>query len=173
MNTLHAPPLVLEPQVAAHAREMFAVLIDPAIYEFENEPPASEDSLAARYAKLESRRSPDGSQAWLNWVVRLPSGTLAGYVQATVLAGGTARVAYELGSAHWRRGIGSKAVAAVLAELRDHHAVTLAAAVLKARNHRSLGLLRKLGFEPASGELRERFHPDPDEAVMVLPTRPN
>jgi [ribosomal protein S5]-alanine N-acetyltransferase len=36
---------------------MFAVLADPAIYEHENQPPASE-WLQAKFAKLESRHSP-------------------------------------------------------------------------------------------------------------------
>lgn len=42
MRTVTTPRYVLEPQVAAHAHELFAVLADPAIYEFENAPPASE-----------------------------------------------------------------------------------------------------------------------------------
>jgi RimJ/RimL family protein N-acetyltransferase len=169
MKTIRASSLLLEPQVSAHAREMFAVLGDPALYEFENEPPQSEESLAARYVRLESRRSPDGAQAWLNWVIRLPSGGLAGYVQATVLRDGVAMVAYELGSRYWRQGIGSTAVAAVLGELREHYAVEYFVAVLKARNHRSSGLLRKLGFQPASGEQLARFGSEPDEVVMVKP----
>jgi ribosomal-protein-alanine N-acetyltransferase len=83
--------------VVAHAGEMFAVLSDAAIYEFENEPPPSEDWLAQRYALLESRGSADGNEKWLNWVVRLPSGELAGYVQGTVLQSGSSYVAYETG----------------------------------------------------------------------------
>jgi ribosomal-protein-alanine N-acetyltransferase len=71
MRTLQTARLTLEPQCAAHAAAMFAVLSDPAIYEYENAPPASVDALRARYAFLEGRRSPDGSQQWLNWVARL------------------------------------------------------------------------------------------------------
>jgi hypothetical protein len=51
-----------------------------------------------RYATLERRASPDGRQTWLNRAVRLPSGDLAGYVQATVLRAGAALIAYELAS---------------------------------------------------------------------------
>jgi hypothetical protein len=87
VRTIRAGDLVLEPQVEAHAAEMFAVLSDPAIYEFENESPPSEARLAGRFRRLESRRSPDGRERWLNWVVRLPSGELAGYVQAMVRPG--------------------------------------------------------------------------------------
>ena len=53
--------ITLEPQVAAHAREMFEILSDPAIYEFENAPPESESRLAERYARLETRLSNDGN----------------------------------------------------------------------------------------------------------------
>jgi RimJ/RimL family protein N-acetyltransferase len=132
VRTIRTPSLVLEPQLAAHASEMFAVLSDPAIYEFENEPPPSAKVLLERYARLESRRSPDGEQQWLNWVIRLPSGELAGYVQATVRRHGTALVAYELASRFWRQGIGSAAVGAVIEELRSAYAVRVCAAVLRA-----------------------------------------
>ncbi|MBS0320383.1 MAG: GNAT family N-acetyltransferase, partial [Proteobacteria bacterium] len=137
MNELHARGITLVPQCAAHADAMFTVLADPAIYEFENAPPTSLAALRARYTRLETRRSPDGTQRWLNWVIRLPDDVLAGYVQATVLASGDAYVAYELGSAHWRQGIASAAVEAVLAELAATYGVQRAHAVLKAANYRS------------------------------------
>ena len=118
MRPLVASHCTLEPLVVAHSRELFSVLSDPAIYEFENEPPPSESWLAERYAKLERRASADGSQVWLNWALRLPSSELAGYVQATLLRSGAALVAYELASRHWRKGIASSAVSAMLAERR-------------------------------------------------------
>lgn len=55
---------VLEPLVAAHAQEMFGVLSDPAIYEFENQPPVSEEWLASRFRRLESRRSTERGGSW-------------------------------------------------------------------------------------------------------------
>lgn len=83
------------------------------------------------------RRSRDGSDLWLNWVIRLPSGELAGYVQATVKGSNTSYVAYELASRFWRRGIGSCAVRAMLEELTSRHDVRTFVAVLKARNQTS------------------------------------
>ncbi len=166
MKTLRASHCTLEPLVAAHAHEMFAVLSDPMIYEFENEPPSSEDWLRKRYTLLESRRSSDGTEKWLNWVVRLPGGELAGYVQATVLQSGASYVAYELASRHWRRGIGSSAVRAMLEELAADYGVHTFVAVLKASNHRSLALLRALGFTPGSPQQVEEFEAEPDERVM-------
>jgi RimJ/RimL family protein N-acetyltransferase len=169
MKTIVASRCVLEPQVAAHAREMFNVLSDPAIYEFENEPPATEEWLTKRYERLETRRAGDGTQHWLNWVIRLSGGQLAGYVQATVLVDGTSYVAYELNSQYWRQGIGGSAVGAMLQHLREDFGVKVVIAVLKAKNYRSEGLLRKLGFVRASTEQEARHRDEADELVMVMP----
>ena len=154
--------------MATHAEEMFRVLSDPAIYEYENKPPASVEALRARYAKLESRRSGDGREQWLNWVIRMDGAGLIGYVQATVYPDRTAAVAYEMASAHWGRGLGRRATEAMLAELTDHYGVTRLFAVLKARNLRSLRLLERLGFSPAAPELRATRGVEPDETLMVL-----
>lgn len=167
MRTLAASCCTLEPLLAAHAPAMFEVLSDPAIYEFENQPPPSLEWLAHRYMLLESRGSGDGTERWLNWVVRLPGGDLAGYVQATVLPSGVSYVAYELNSRHWRQGIARSATQAMLEELRAHYGVHLFVAVLKASNFRSLALLRHLGFGAASPEQVALYGDEPDEIVMV------
>jgi RimJ/RimL family protein N-acetyltransferase len=145
---------------------MFTLLSDPAIYEFENAPPSSEAWLAERYRKLESRTSKDGTELWLNWVVRLPSGELVGYTQATVQQTGVAYVAYELGSKFWRQGLGSCAVNAMLAELASAYAVHRLLAVLKARNFRSVALLKHLGFSEATASQAAEAAAEPDELVM-------
>lgn len=167
MRTLPIPPYVLEPQVAAHAHEMFAVLSDPAIYEFENAPPVDEEWLRKRFERLESRGSSDGTQQWLNWVIRLPNSKLAGYVQATVLPDRSAYVAYELNSQYWRQGIATSAVMAVLQELQHHNGVVGFIAVLKVRSCRSETLLRKPGFVPACEEQAALHRNEADELVMV------
>lgn len=167
MRSVRASCGTLEPLVAAHAHEMFELLSDPAIYEFENEPPPTEAWLRHRYSLLESRGSPDGTQKWLNWVVRLRSGELAGQVQATVLPSGASYVAYELGSRHWRRGIGSSAVKAMLEELGAVYGVRTFVAVVKAANGRSLALLGALGFGPTSPRELAEYGAQPGERVMV------
>lgn len=166
VNTLAAGELTLEPQVAAHADEMFAVLADPAIYAFENAPPSSAEWLRERFRKLESRRSPDGRELWLNWVVRTRDEGLAGYVQATVQADGSAAIAYELASRFWGRGFGRQAVAAMIAELATRHGVRRLFAVAVRENARSLGLLERLGFALAGPELRAARGVEPHEALL-------
>lgn len=165
MRAVPCEGLTLEPQTAAHAQQMFAVLCDPAIYEYENQPPPSLQWLRERYEKLETRRSADGAQQWLNWVIRLPDGRLAGYVQATVHPEGRAAIAYELASAYWGRGLARCAVEAMIVELARNHGVRSLEAVLKRANHRSRHLLVRLGFSLVTHEPRIRGL-EPGEILM-------
>ena len=169
MNTLHTRICTLEPMVAAHAPEMFVVLCDPAIYEFESEPPPSVERLTEGYRRRESRVSPDGCEQWLNWAIRLRTGELAGYVQATVLESGASYIAYEMSSRFWRRGIGSSAVTAMMSELASHYQVHTFVAVLKTANLRSVALLTHLGFAPGSVAQMAEFEAEADERLMVRP----
>ena len=148
MRTLQAAMLTLEPQLPAHAEAMFAVLSDLAIYQFGNHPPASLDALRQRFERLAAGQSPDGQQHWLNWVVRLRDGTLAGYVQATLAADGDTSIGYELASACWGRGIGTQAVARMIDELQAAYPMRRLQASLRPDNLRSMRLLLRLGFEP-------------------------
>lgn len=171
MKVIEADGVTLEPQVAAHAAEMFVVLGDPAIYEFENAPPPSLEWLRARFAKLESRLSADGREQWLNWVIRVPTSQLIGYVQATVRSDGHAAIAYELASAYWGRGLARQAVQAVIAELSAHYRVRSLSAVFKRGNLRSMRLLERLGFSPASAEQHRGHRVEADEVLMVREIR--
>jgi RimJ/RimL family protein N-acetyltransferase len=167
MRTLRTGDLTLEPQIAAHAEALFPVLCDPALYEYENGPPASLEALRERFARLESRRSPDGHEHWLNWVIRLPGVGLVGFVQATVHADGRAAIAYVLGSPYWGRGLARRAVQAMLAELGQSYPVKRYSASLKRPNLRSLRLLERLGFSPATPQECERIGIDADEVLMI------
>ena len=173
MHVVESTQLRLEPQVVAHAEEMFVVLSDPAIYEYENEPPTSLEWLRARFAKLESRQSSDGQEQWLNWVIRLPTSELIGYVQATVYSNGCSAIAYELSSAYWGRGLASQAVQAMIGELVEHYGVRKLSAVFKRENRRSERLLERLGFSLASPEEHIKRQVESAERLMQLEvTRP-
>lgn len=172
MRTIETGSLRLEPQLAAHADEMFVVLADPAIYRYENEPPWSVEGLRERFAELESRRSPNGREQWLNWVVRLPGGALIGYVQATVHPDGRADIAYEMASAYWGRGLARQAVQAMIAELVERHGVRRLSAVLKRENRRSLRLLQRLGFLLATPQQHVEREVERDEFLMLREITP-
>ncbi len=167
MRTLQTARLTLEPQVAAHAEEMFVVLGDPAIYEFEDGPPVSREWLQNRYARLESRMSADRTEHWLNWVIRLPTSELIGYVQATVRPDAGGSIAYELNSAYWGKGLAREAVECMIAELLDVYGVERLSAVLKKQNHRSLRLLERLGFTLATPETHEANAVESGEWLML------
>lgn len=172
MRVIETPRLTLEPLTVSHAEEMFPVLSDPAIYEFENQPSESVAALSARYQRLETRVSPDGTERWLNWVIRKRGAQLIGYVQATIGSNGRAAIAYELNSEFWRQGFGLEATQAMITELAEEHAGCVLTAVLKRKNFRSLGLLERLGFVPASAELLAQSQVDPDEVLMQLSCPP-
>jgi RimJ/RimL family protein N-acetyltransferase len=173
LRQLATARLVLEPQVAAHAEAMFEVLADPRIYEFENAPPRSPAWLRERYARLESRRSADGREQWLNWVLRLADGALIGYVQATVRADARAAIAYELNSRHWGRGLAHEAVAAMIGELASAYGVRRLSAVFKRDNVRSRRLLERLGFGPGGPDAATAYGVEADEDLLLreLPPR--
>lgn len=166
MRTLAANTITLEPQTADHAAEMFVVLSDPAIYEFENEAPISVEWLRKRFAKLESRLSPDGQQRWLNWVIRLSKGELIGYVQATIFPDKRADLAVVLASAYWGQGLAKCAVKTMMDELITAFHVQHFTVVLKQRNFRSRRLWEGLGFCLASNELRQKIGIEADEFLM-------
>jgi ribosomal-protein-alanine N-acetyltransferase len=167
MRTLTSGILRLEPQVAAHAEAMFEVLCDPAIYEHENEPPASVEWLRTRFAKLETRLSADGTQQWLNWVVFLPPVAPIGYVQATVYASRRADIAYVLNSRYWGRGLATAAAKLMIAELVASYDVETLSAVLKRTNERSKRLLERNDFALASESLHLEYKAGADEVLML------
>jgi len=171
VRVINTNSLTLEPQIAAHAEQMFVVLSDPAIYQFENEPPPSLDWLRTRFTKLETRRSADGHEQWLNWVIRLPTSELAGYVQATVYPEGRAGIAYQLSRAYWGQALAREAVKAMISELVEHYEVHSLFAVLKSENRRSMRLLEHLGFSLASAEQHVTHRVDFGEVLMHRESR--
>lgn len=113
--------LVLEPLTVEHASEMSAVLADPGLYAFTGGVPPTVAELEARYA-AQVAGSPDGSQRWLNWVVRRSdTGRAIGFVQATVtdeLERRDAELAWVIGVHDQGRGFAREAAGMMLACLR-------------------------------------------------------
>lgn len=130
-----------------HGPLLFEALSDPSIYQYiPVEPPASVAQLEARFEQLESRRSPDGSELWLNWAIYFaPGQRYAGLVQATLRPEGEAMLAYELTGVRGE-GIATEACAAVSAELAGYYGVASLLAYVDTRNAPSIRLLERLGF---------------------------
>ncbi len=114
--------LRLEPLTTAHTVELLPVLADPALYAYTGGAPPGAAELSARHARQAAGVSPDGSQGWLNWVLRLQdTGAVAGFVQATLTRDGDglrADLAWLVGTASQGRGLAAEAACAVVSELR-------------------------------------------------------
>jgi RimJ/RimL family protein N-acetyltransferase len=109
--------LRLEPLRVEDADEMVDVLADPRMYGFTGGGPPTLPSLRERYRRMVVGRSPDGTEWWLNWIVRVPGddAVAVGVVQATVAADGvTAEVAWEVGVPWQGRGFAGEAAAAMV-----------------------------------------------------------
>jgi RimJ/RimL family protein N-acetyltransferase len=105
------------------------------------------EALRARFATWESRRSPDGAETWLNWVVRESrEGRALGWVQATVF-GESASVAYALLPAERGAGVASDALRALTRWLHDQLGVMTLTAEIDDANAPSVRVAVAAGFE--------------------------
>ena len=142
MARLTTPRLDLVPLRLEDADEMVAVLADERLYRFIGGRPPSLDELRARYARLAGGRSPDGTEAWHNWIVRRrEDGRAVGIVQATIRSDGrTADIAWVIGlpwqgSGHASeaaielvRWLGTQDVGTVTARVHPDHVASAAVA---------------------------------------------
>jgi len=108
----------------AHAAELAPLLDDSSLHEFTGGAPLSAADLAARYARLAARRSPDGDQMWGNWVMRIrATGATAGIMQATLPAGGPeagpAEVSWVVVRAAQGHGYAKEAARSLVAALHE------------------------------------------------------
>lgn len=160
---LWTPRLRLEPQRAEHAGAMLEVLADPRTHQYlPSDPPQDERLLRERYARLETRRSPDGAELWLNWVV-FQDWQAIGTVQATVQPeNDRADVAYVFHPGAWGQGYAAEAMRTLLDFLQHGLRVTHFQANIDTRNLPSQRLVERLGF------LRVREIPGADEFKGAL-----
>lgn len=130
---LAGPRLLLEPLRVEHAPEMALLLDDPDLHAFIGGHPAGLRELQDQYRRQVVGHSPDGSQHWLNWVLRRrEDGRVVGTVQATVTeeqAGLVTEVAWVVATAFQGRGYAQEAAQLMVAWLRDQGVVIVRAHV--------------------------------------------
>jgi [ribosomal protein S5]-alanine N-acetyltransferase len=145
---LGTPRLILEPLVVSHAQALYVALQAAELYRFiPRDPPPSPDSLAARYATLVMRHSPDGQELWLNWVLRQrDTGVYVGTVEVTVYPNHSAWLAYQVFPSFWHQGYATEACTCVLAHLVLAYQVSRVVAEIDTRNAASIHLVERLGF---------------------------
>jgi RimJ/RimL family protein N-acetyltransferase len=146
--------LLFEPLLPKHASLFHGALADERLYRFiPADAPESVGALRTRYRKLASRRSPDGSEAWLNFAVRLrqdgsrAGASYVGTLEATVYPDRSARVAYTVFVPFWGRGYAREGCARLLEHLIEDYGVRVVAAEMDTRNAASVSLAEALGFQ--------------------------
>lgn len=141
--------LDLVPLTAKDADDLFPVLKDPALGRFTGETsPTDVEAVRAGFAGWETRRSPDGAELWLNWVVRRRDDAQAiGFVQATV-GDGAAAIAWIIGTDFQRQGFATEAGHALIAWLRDVLGVPLIVGSIHPDNIASQIAAHRIGLRP-------------------------
>jgi RimJ/RimL family protein N-acetyltransferase len=125
------------------------VLRAPALYEFTGGSPPAPGELRDRYARQVTGRSPDGTQEWHNWVLRLrPGGAAIGTVQATITGGGrSAEIAWVVGQPWQGHGYATEAARALTAWL-DARGVAVITACIHPRHAASAAVAARAGLLP-------------------------
>jgi|SRR5579883_1743414 len=145
---LYGERVVLHPLRAEHAAVLFPILSDDELWRFAPRPRSkSVAEMRDAFARLESRRSKDGREYWLNWAIEEKiTKNVIGFVQATVdEAISEAGIAYILARSSWGAGLASDAVSAMLVHLKAIGVPAFFATVDSA-NLRSTRLLESFGF---------------------------
>ena len=115
-------------------------------------------------SSLPTSAAPDGSEAWLNWIVRTGTPPVAvGVVQATVSGDGrVGEVAWEIGVDHQGRGYASEAAAALVGWLAGA-GVGAIEACIHPDHAASAAVAARAGLAPTDeivdGERRWRLRP--------------
>jgi RimJ/RimL family protein N-acetyltransferase len=162
--SLSTKRLLLEPLVADDAGDLFPVLDDPELGRFTGEhPPDDAETLRARFERWEERRSPDGTELWLNWAARLREDDHAiGVLQATV-ADDEIAIAWTIGSAFQGHGYATEAGSALVAWLRDAIGSAPIVAWIHPDHLASQTVAHRIGMRPT-----DRVH-DGEIAWVVTP----
>jgi RimJ/RimL family protein N-acetyltransferase len=149
--------LDLEPLTVGHAAEAALVFDDARLHTYMGSVPATVDELRSRFRRQSPGRSPDGSQDWLNWMIRdRASDALAGTVQATVHHAGEhhdgrrllAEVAWVVTTPFQGQGVATEA-ATVMIDWLSRSGVDGIIAHVHPDNQASIGVARNLGLHPS------------------------
>jgi RimJ/RimL family protein N-acetyltransferase len=169
--------LLLTPLREDDADDMVGVLASPTLYVFTGGEPPTVADLRRRYAAMVVGHSPDRTQEWLNWIVRLRGDgrTTVGTVQATVdQEGRRAEVAWVIGAGGQGRGYATESAAAMVQALVSA-GVPCVIAHIHPDHAASEAVARRCGLTPTDefhdGERRWELTPGTGPADQVSPTR--
>jgi RimJ/RimL family protein N-acetyltransferase len=142
--------LDLVPLRVADAAAMVAVLADPALYTYIGGAPPTRVDLVRRFRAQVAGRSPDGREAWHNWIVRERGSEAAvGFVQATIVDDDppSAAIAWVIGTPWQGRGYATEAARALVVWL-EASAVRSIVAHIHPDHGASAAVAARAGLEP-------------------------
>lgn len=150
--------LQIEPLLPLHALEVFPEITDERLYQFIPTLPPTLASLQTRYQKLLARRSPDGQQLWLNWILRdRDSKKVIGTLEATVYNNGSTDVAYMIFSTYQRKGFALEALLWLIEILTLTVKIERFRALIDTRNQASIQLIKRAGFSQIETKYRADY----------------
>jgi RimJ/RimL family protein N-acetyltransferase len=162
------PRLRLVPALAENAYELFLLLNDQRLHEHLGGTPLGENEVVERLRRSRERRTPDGAEVVLDWIVRLvPLGEAIGEVAATVTDDGRAELTWVIGRRWQAHGFASEATSAMVRVLEAHAGVERIAACIPVKHRAAQHVADHLGMAP-TGERRGRCEVWEGDVVPVL-----
>jgi [ribosomal protein S5]-alanine N-acetyltransferase len=145
---IRTPRLSLEPLMGAHADILFDALCDKRIYRWiDSGGPKDLHELRSKWLRNETRLSPDGSEAWLNWAIRLEdTGAYIGKLDAELdRPNNVCNVGFVFFPVYWGSGYATECLLAVK-DLFIAAGVKFMRATVASPNIASARVLEKAGF---------------------------
>ena len=143
------PRLRLVPALAENSYELFLLLNDQRLHDHIGGTPQGETEVADRLRRGSERRSADGHEVILDWIVRLvPLGEAIGEVTAVVTDDGRAELTWVIGRRWQRHGFAIEATQAAVSLLEAHAGVRCLQAGIPTRHRAAQRVAEHLGMAP-------------------------
>ncbi len=147
--------LLLVPLRASDAEELAGLLEDPLVRDWLGADDVS--GLRDRFSGWESRLSPDTTELWLNWIVRVGAARrAAAWVQATV-RDETATVAYCVLQSERRARVATASLRAIVNWLHEQLGLVSFTADIDGANRASQRVAQSAGFTPTERRAGEEI----------------
>ncbi len=148
MDSLESKRLRMEIRVESHAAELYEHFCDKELYHYtRRDIPPSSSWLAEGFKKLESLKSPDGSETWLGWVLREKyTGHPVGISELSFF-NGEAHIAYTIFRNKWGKGFAAEATSEMMKFARANYEFSRFVIEMDTRNRASIKVAEKLGFK--------------------------
>lgn len=160
------PTLRFERLQPSHLDELALALLHPAVYEHIEHPmPSLQEFKRGLERGMAGPPQGQGSERWLNYLVRAPTGAMLGRLEATVHHG-LAEVAVLVGPAHWGRGVASAGLQWLHGELRRVAAALDVWAAVSPANVRSQRLFERNGYRRVDPPQAPIYSHEPGDLVF-------